>query len=105
MEGLYGEIQLLLSLLLQLLLLYVARLFWALPVLEYLYAILGTSLCFLLLVKTLRLQDAFWMVTLCLMMLISLCIMLPYENRFWVEIYCTELLLLALLLLLSILLL
>jgi hypothetical protein len=41
-------------------------------------AVLGTTLCFLLLVKSLRLQDTFWLLTLCLMLLISLGILLPY---------------------------
>jgi hypothetical protein len=36
--------------------------FWTPPVLEYLHAILGTTLCLLLLIKTFRLQDAFWLV-------------------------------------------
>jgi hypothetical protein len=53
-------------------------LFWMLPVLEYLCAILGTALCFLLLIKTVRLRDAFWLLTLCLIMLVSLGILLPY---------------------------
>jgi hypothetical protein len=43
-----------------------------------LYAILGPTLCFFLLVKTLQLEYAFWPQTLCLKMLISLGILLPH---------------------------
>ena len=38
----------------------------------------ATTRCFLLVVKTLRLQDAFWLQTSCLVMVISLGIPLPY---------------------------
>jgi hypothetical protein len=49
--------------------------------------------------NTLRLQDTFWLLTLCLIMFFSLGILSPYWNRFWIVIYCAALLLPLLLLL------
>ena len=66
------KILLLLLLLLLLKIENVARLFWTLPLLGYLYVILETTLCSLLQVTILQLQDAFWLLTFCLIMLISL---------------------------------